>query len=383
MIELAPLDHRDPDAPLCGVKVLEVPGELTGYAGKLLADLGAAVIVVDVDSGPSEHAPFDPRAFFLDHAKSRLRVPADSDELRRLIADTDVILQSREAREPTSPLLDPTAVRECNPSVVHAILTPFGLTGPKEAAPSTDLTRLAAGGLLWLGGYPDTEPVAAFGDQSSIATGIYGAVAVLLALLERERTGEGDTIEISSQEVMTQALETSIAEYELLGKVRRRLGDTPREAGTGIFPCADGHVSMVAGRLGTAAAWQHLVDWLQESGTPGADALSAPGWDTLERRQRPEAIAEFTAIFGRFASSRRKDDLYREGQRRGIAIAPVNDVDEVLADRQLAAREFFVEAADPASEKAVRLPAPPFRLSRMAATPVAAVPAEEALPDPA
>lgn len=363
MLELDPLNPRDPDAPLHGVRVLEIEGELTGYAGKLLADLGAAVTLVDRAPTATADSGFDPRAFFLHHAKTHVRIGGDVDELNRLILDADVVLQSGGAGEPTPPELDPEAVRAQNPGAVHAILTPYGLSGPKAGAPSTDLVRLAAGGLLSLGGYPDTEPIAAYGEQSTVATGIYAAVAVLLALLAREATGAGDTVEISSQEVVTQALETALAEYELLGKVRRRLGAMPREAGTGIFPCMDGHVSMVAGRLGTAAAWKRLVEWLEESGTPGAETLSEPGWDTLEHRQRAKSIAEFSTIFGRFTADRRKDDLYREGQRRSIAIAPVNDVTDVLADPQLAARGFFVTATDPDTGTTVQLPSPPFRFS--------------------
>jgi len=132
-------------------------------------------------------------------------------------------------------------------------------------------------GCCWLGGYPDAEPVAPFGGQSTIATAIYGAVAVLLALIAREADGEGETIEVSSQEVITQALETSIPEFELLGKVRRRLGDVPREAGTGVFACADGFVSMVAGRLGTAGAWKRLMEWLQQEGVRGRRGARARG----------------------------------------------------------------------------------------------------------
>src|SRR5205823_2804442 len=109
--------------------------------------------------------------------------------LRRWLTSIRSILAIRTLRFAASrsskpPELDADAVRACNPSAVHAILTPFGLSGPKAGLPSTDLIRLAAGGLLSLGGYPDTEPVAAFGEQSTVATGIYGAVAIILALLE-------------------------------------------------------------------------------------------------------------------------------------------------------------------------------------------------------
>ncbi len=379
MTELAPLDPRDGAAPLRGVKVLEVAGELTGYAGKLLADLGADVLLVDVPpTAPTDAFAADD--CFLNRDKSRTDLGASpalrSERLVALVSEADVVLRDGGADAVVPPELEPAAVRSVNPRAVLAIVTPFGLDGPAAGARSTDLIRLAAGGLLWLGGYPDAEPVAAFGDQTTVATGIYAAVATLLALVARETTGEGDTIEVSAQEVMVQALETSIAELELLGRVRRRLGDTPREAGTGVFPCADGYVSMVAGRLGTATAWARLVEWLQETGTPGADELSGPGWDTLSHRQLPDSISRFSQIFGAFAATRTKGELYREAQGRGIALAPVNDLTELLADRQLEARSFFRDGLDPRTGTAVRVPAPPFRLSRPAAAP-----AHEAVPD--
>jgi benzylsuccinate CoA-transferase BbsE subunit len=381
MTELEPLEPQDPEAPLHGIRVLEIAGELTGYAGKLLADLGAQVVFAELGSTAIETKEFDPREFFLHRGKQRVQLATDSTELVRLISEADVILQSGGDGTQPPPELDPDAVRSRNPAAVHAILTPFGLSGPKANAQSTDLTRLAAGGLLWLGGYRDAEPVAAFGEQTTTATGMYSAVAVLLALLVRERGGEGDTIEISSQEVMTHALETSISEYELRGTVQHRFGDTPREAGTGVFSCADGHISMVAGRLGTAAAWKRLVEWMQEDRTPGAETLSEPGWETLEHRQRPEAIASFSQIFGSFAASRSKEDLHREGQRRSIAIAPVNDVNDVLEDRQLAARAFFIEATDPTTGTSVRLPGPPFRFSPLSRPSQVLAPTGSSVPD--
>ncbi len=319
---------------LADVTVLEVAGELNGYAGRLLADLGATVTRVTL--GPGRRETWS-ELRFLHHGK----LTAPPARLAELIGDADVILQSGGADAPDVPQLRPEAVRAANPGAIHAVLTPFGLDGPCADCVSTDLVRLAAGGLLWLGGYPDAEPVAPFGDQSSLATGIFGAVAVVLALIDRDATGEGGTIEVSSQEVLTQALETALPEYELTGKVRGRAGGEPREAGTGVYPCADGFVSMVAGRLGTAEAWTRLREWLIEVGTPGAPELWKEGWDDLAFRQRPESVARFSEIFWAFAGPRVKRDLYAEAQRRSIALAPVNTPAEVLADAQLQARGFF------------------------------------------
>jgi len=386
MPELSPLDPHDLDAPLRGVNVLELDGEFTGYAGRLLADLGAHVTRLQL-SEPIDSTGVDAEAWFLHRDKTEVMLDASSHEgreqLAQMIGAADILLQSGGAdARPISSELAADSVRACNGRVIHAILTPFGLDGPAAEYASTDLIRLAAGGLLWLGGYPDAEPTAPFGDQSTIATAIFGVVAALLALIERDSTGKGRTIDVSSQEVVTQALETSIPEYELTGKIRRRLGDVPREAGTGVYPCADGFVSMVAGRLGTAGAWKRLLEWLAETGTPGAEELTGEGWNELSFRQRPEAIARFSEIFGAFATSRSKEELYLEAQLRSIALAPVNNLDDVLRDHQLRARGFFREAVDPVTGTRSVLPAAPYRLSEPTDAPeqIPAVSATAAVP---
>jgi benzylsuccinate CoA-transferase BbsE subunit len=330
---------------LAGVSVLEVAGELGGYTGRLLADLGAEVTRIRL--APDTETEAERR--FLHHGK----LEADASQLAELVASSDVVLQTGGADAPSAPELSPDAVRAANPRAVHAVLTPFGLDGPCADCVSTDLIRLAAGGLLWLGGYPDAEPVAPYGGQSTVATGIFGAVGIMLALIEAESTGRGTLVEVSAQEVLTQALETALPEYELTGKVRGRAGGEPREAGTGVYPCADGFVSMVAGRLGTAEAWTRLREWLVEEGVPGAQELWNDGWDELAHRQRPESVARFSEIFWAFAGSRPKRELYAEAQRRSIALAPVNTPAEVLADPQLASRGFFRDG----------VLAPPYRFS--------------------
>jgi len=268
------------------------------------------------------------------------------------------------------------------PSIARQFhLSPAGLDGPAAGWASTDLTRLASGGLLWLGGYSDGEPVAAHGGQSTSATALFGVVGALLGLIDKERNGTGHLVDISSQEVITQGLETALSEYELTGAIRQRVGDLPREAGTGIYPCADGYVSMVAGRLGTASAWRRLREWLVETETPGADELWDDGWETLSFRQRPESVRRFAEIFGAFASQRTKSDLYRQAQMRSIALAPVNTPAEVIVDPQLSARRFFREVVNQESGAVANAPTAPYRFGdRESAAVTASEPTAPAAP---
>jgi benzylsuccinate CoA-transferase BbsE subunit len=243
-------------------------------------------------------------------------------------------------------------------------ISPFGRCGPYAGYAATDLTLLAAGGLLSLGGYDDSEPLAIQGEQALLASGIFGAVAALVALCERTQTGRGQWIDLSGQECVAFALEDAVAEWSIHARVRRRHGAAAREAGTGVYPCKDGHVSLVAGRLGTAKAFVTLTKWIASSEVPGAQSLLEPEWQDFKFRQSGEGIARFAEIFGAFCSTRGKQDLYREGQARQIAIAPVNTIADLMQDPQLAANSYFQARFDPAGGKEVRFPGAPYRLSR-------------------
>jgi crotonobetainyl-CoA:carnitine CoA-transferase CaiB-like acyl-CoA transferase len=120
---------------------------------------------------------------------------------------------------------------------------------------------------------------------------------------------------------------------------------------------------MVAGRLGTARAWRSLVGWLLEARVEGADALAKEAWDDFPYRQRRESVATFLEVFERFTMRHSKAELYAEAQRRDIALAPVNEIPDVLADAQLAARGFFTPVLVPDLGREVLVPGRPYRLS--------------------
>ena len=374
-------------AALTGIRVLDLTTNYAAYAGRLLADLGADVVRVEPPEGsplrslaPCQTGPTGaPLSFahaFLDAGKRSvtldLMTAAGRQLLAELAASCDAMIETPSAA--AADHIDFELVRRRNPGLVLVSISAFGRDGPYAGYQATDLTLLAAGGLLSLGGYADSEPLAVQGEQAMLASGIYGAIAVLTALYERTQTGKGCWIDVSGQECVAFALEDAVAEWSINGHVRRRLGDGAREAGTGVYPCKDGHISMVAGRLGTANAFVTLTQWVAASGVPGAASLLEPQWQDFKFRQSREGIARFAEIFGAFCRTRGKQELYREGQARQIAIAPVNTVADVLQDAQLAANSYFQPQFERNSGREITFPGPPYRLSRTPARPRGAAP---------
>jgi benzylsuccinate CoA-transferase BbsE subunit len=374
-------------AALTGIRVLDLTTNYAAYAGRLLADLGADVVRVEPPEGsplrgvaPCQTGPTGaPLSFahaFLDAGKRSvtldLMTAAGRELLAELTASSDAMIETPSAA--AAGHIDFELVRQRNPGLVLVSISAFGRDGPYAGYQATDLTLLAAGGLLSLGGYVDSEPLAVQGEQAMLASGIYGAIAVLTALHERTQTGKGCWIDVSGQECVAFALEDAVAEWSINGHVRRRLGDGAREAGTGVYPCKDGYISMVAGRLGTANAFVMLTQWVAASEVPGGASLLEPQWQDFKFRQSPEGIARFAEIFGAFCRTRGKQELYREGQARQIAIAPVNTVADVLQDAQLAANSYFQPQFERNSGREITFPGPPYRLSRTPARPRGAAP---------
>jgi benzylsuccinate CoA-transferase BbsE subunit len=371
-------------AALSGIRVLDLADNAVAYASRLLADLGADVIRIAPPPGKMPPAVPDDDVAHCAHAfwnanKKSITLDLGCADGRRLFGElvtrSDVVIETFAPGTLAAWGIGYETMKERNPGIILVSVTPYGQSGPCAKFRATDLTLLAAGGLLSLGGYPEIGPVAVAGEQGYLAAAIFGAVAALKALLEREGTNHGQWLDVSGQESIAFALEDAIPEWYLNGSIRRRTGDQAREAGTGVYPCRDGHISMVAGRLGTAKAFKTLVQWIADSGTPGGDALLDQRWQDYKFRQSPDGIARFAEIFGVFCASRSKQELYREGQARQIAIAPVNTIADVVADDQLSANGFFRSLHDDALGRDLTVPGPPYRLARTPATLRSAAPA--------
>jgi len=330
------MTHMDRTPPLAGVTVIDMTTALGEYAGRLLSDLGADVIRFDAGTSTSPH-----RRAFMNAGKQIRSTPPCRTELSELLQRAHMLVTSEGPAALRAKHLHPDDVTRRYPLLVHVAITPFGLTGPYADRPASDLTLMAAGGLLALAGEPDREPVRAWGEQTSVIAGAHAATAALIALHVLETESRGQIVDLSVQEAVAHSIENAAQYADLEGVVRRRAGAGPREAGTGLFRCADGWVYLVGGLGGKPLAWSAIAQWLADGGVTEAAELDAEHWQQPDWRRTAQACSRFRALFEVFASSRTKAELFSSGQNRGISVAPVATPDDLLSDPQLVARDYF------------------------------------------
>lgn len=361
-----------------GLRVLDLSGPMGNYAGKLFADLGADVILVEPPGGTElrreppfiEDVPGPERSLSFAYQNSSKRgICLDLDTasgqhlLRELAQTADLVIETAPPGWMAARGLGYEHLAQGRKQLVLASITPFGQTGPYADLQATDLVGLATGGLLWMGGYQGVAPTQAHGDQAFKCAAMYGAVAALLAVTDAELTGEGQHVDISMQESVTLALENAAQTYDLEGTIRKRpLGDQ-RFAGYGLFPCRDGYIFLGSRGIGTSPAWTRSLQWFKDEGMAGVDRLFGPEWSDLAYLKTEEAREVFGDLFITWAKQHGKAWLYGEGQKRGIPLAPVSTPADLLENPQLRARGHFVPFTHPLLKTAAEMPGAPYVLS--------------------
>lgn len=363
---------------LSGLRVVEYASPFTQYCGKMFAELGADVVLVEppggsalrrvppfIDDRPGANRSLaysyfntSKRGITLDPARERGR------ELFRKLAKTaDLVIEGEKPGTLAGWQCGYADLARLKPSLVVVSITGFGQAGPYAQYETEDLIGLATGGFLYLGGYADAPPVGAYGNQAFLGAAMYGAVAAMLALTNAEATGEGEHVDVSMQECMVMAMETAGQFYDLEGKIRKRHAGEQRFAGTAVFECADGYIYMMASGIGANKFWPVTLQWMIDEQVPGVDRLKGEEWNTVEYVGTEEAKRIFAEVFGPWARSRSKNYIYQEGQRRHIPLAAINTVADLLTSEQLAHRGFFIDLPHPETGQAMRMPGAPYQLS--------------------
>jgi crotonobetainyl-CoA:carnitine CoA-transferase CaiB-like acyl-CoA transferase len=319
--------------PLRALRVVETTDESASLAGRLLADLGADVILVEPPGGSparAAHPVLDgvSLSFAVRNANKRSVVldtatPAGQQRMLELLSDADVWIDSAGPGVRDGTPLDVRTLRERLPGLVVVSVTPFGHTGPYRDHAATSPVLFALSGLLSLSRLPDRPPLLPPGRMACDMGAVMAAYAALVAVWHRLSTGRGGYVELSIHEAMAQADDAVLPVAEVVSRAGIRTYP--------VYRCTDGFVRLV---LLTPRHSDAMSAWLDEEQDAGAaDDATEPG-------REAEALE---ARYQRFFGPRPVAAVVEEAQGRGIPLAPIIRPGDVLAMEPLRTGGVFVD----------------------------------------
>jgi crotonobetainyl-CoA:carnitine CoA-transferase CaiB-like acyl-CoA transferase len=337
--------------PLTGVTVLDLTLNVAGpYCTQILADLGAEVVKVERPGRGDETRAWAPPTWdgqstaFLAFNRGKkslaldMKAPEARSILTRLAERADVLVQSLRPGNAEALGVGPAAARAANPRLVYCSVTAFGSRGPLRDRPGYDPMMQAYAGHMSVTGYPGQPPTRAGTSLIDMGTGMWGALAILAALRERDRTGRGC-------EITTALFDTALAwiPYQLMGYLGS--GQVPGPQGSGAsmivpyqaFPTADGHLMIAAP---TDEFFRRLCAALDRPDL-AADPRFADNPGRV--RHRAALVPALEAATRGFPTAALLERL----RAADVACAPIQALDAVVADPQTKASEMLAPTPHP------------------------------------
>lgn len=381
--------------PLSGISVAELASEWGAYAGKLLAELGADVVLIEPPEGHHTrgYGPFagdqpDPEGslWFWHYNTSKrgvtvdLETPSGREAFRAMLDRFDVLIEGEPPRRLERLGLDYEQLRRSCPNLIMASITPFGQSGPREDEPATDLTILATGGPVWSCGYDDhtLPPVRGGGNQAMHIGGHFAVMSLLVAVIAREAGGPGQHIDVNLSAAAN--VTTEYASYSWLAAqqtVQRQTGRhaTPSATEPTQVQCADGRWLNTGVLPRRPAEFAVVLDWLEELGLVeefplaylldlGSKAEHLSAAQIAEDPMTAEifrASREATALI---ASRLSAYEAFVGFQQRGFAVGVVYAPEEVMEDPHFMARGFPVTIDHDQLGRPVTYPGAPYQFGR-------------------
>ena len=372
-------------------RVLDLTTERGMLCGQLLGDLGADVIKIESPGGsPARRlGPFyrdianpDGSLFWWSYNRNKRSVTLDITRsegqtiLRRLVASSHFFIESDTPGTLAAHGLGYGDLAALNPALVYVSITPFGQAGPKAHYADSDLIILAAGGPLVLTGDDDRPPVRVSVPQAYLHASAEAAVAALIAHHERQRSGRGQHVDVSAQQAIAQATQSGILATPLHSNEFQRLSGGVRVGALTIrmvWPAQDGYVGILY-FFGPAIGpfTRRLMEWIYAEGFCD-EATRDKDWlaytELLVTGQEPLAEYErIKMVLEAFTCTKTKAELFRAALTRGLLIAPITTIAEVVDSPQLAARNYWRLLEHPDLAQTFRYPGP---FAQFSGTPIA------------
>lgn len=339
-------------APLSGLKVIELARILAGpWIGQTLSDLGADVVKIESPEGDDtrkwgppfiEHEGDRSAAYF--HSANRgkssrtvnFKDESQLSELRELIAEADILIENFKVGGLDKFGLDFATIHELNPRLIYCSVTGFGQGGPYSHRAGYDFLIQGMSGIMDLTGDPSGEPQKIGVAFADIFSGLYGVVGIQAALIDRDRTGLDQHVDISLLDCMTGVLANQAMNFLASGKTPTRLGNAhPNIVPYQTFAVSDGHIIVACGN---DRQFQALCKTL---GVP--ELTDNPNY--ASNPQRVENRSCLTTILSGELKKWPKQRILAALEDTVVPAGPINTVEEALADPQIKHREMQIAPA--------------------------------------
>jgi crotonobetainyl-CoA:carnitine CoA-transferase CaiB-like acyl-CoA transferase len=336
---------------LQGIKVVELAQIMAGpTCGLMLADMGADVIKVEKLPGgddarsyaePSIHG--EPASFMILNRNKRslavdLKAPGGLEVVRRLVAGADVVIENYRKGTLDKLGLGYDVLSRLNPRLIYGAVSGYGRTGPYADKGGFDLIAQGFAGIMSITGEPGGPPAKAGTSVADINAGILAALGIVAALVARATTGRGQLVETSLMEAAVQQTYWQSAMFFATGVNAGPTGSAhiltaPYQA----FATRDGWINVGGANQ---ANWERIARVI---GRP--ELVADPRFQTNQARM--EHRAELAALVGAALRERTSAEWIRELEAAGVPAGPVNQIGDMLADPQVAAREMVIEVDHP------------------------------------
>ena len=354
---------------LAGIRILDLTHMLSGpYGAMILADLGAETIKVEplYGEGTRKLLAKDPSnsldgmgAYFitLNRNKKSVAIDLKSEQglavFYDLVRESDVVISNFSAAVPGRLKIDYENLKKVNPAIITCTVTGYGSDGPDPDRPAFDQVAQATGGGMSITGTDADHPVRAGIPIGDLGGGMFAVMGIQSALLERQRSGQGQHVDISMLDCQISMLNYMATMYFLSGKDPAPIGNAHFvHVPYNTYKTTNGYIVIA---VITDNFWSNLKQLVQ------VEAFNNPKYDTQPGRWADRAMIDsrLNEIFGR-----QDTDYWLERLKdRKIPCAPVNRFSEALRDEQVLHRDMVVELKHP-DGKSTRGPGNPVKLSR-------------------
>lgn len=348
-----------------GIRVLDFTRVLAGpFCTMMLADLGAEVIKVERPGTGDDSRHFGPfvgeeSAYFMSINRNKksitlnLKDPAAVGIVKRLIKNVDVVVENFRPGVMEKLGLGYDVLREINPGLIYASSSGFGHTGPYSQLPAYDLILQGMGGIMSITGPDEEHPTKVGSSIADIFAGTFCAIGILSALRHRDRTGEGQEVDVSMLDSQVSILENAISRFFVTGEVPAPIGNRhPSIAPFATFHTTDGFINIA---VGNDAIWKRFCDLV---GRP--ELAEDSRFDTNDTRNANWEDLE--PLLQEIMSKDSTEGWLERLRKVGVPCGPINNIEQLVNDPQVLSRGMIVDVEHPVAGK-VKMPGCPIKLS--------------------